>query len=41
VDDPWRATAEFVIGTDGVIRHVHAYEHCYDAPDPAVLTAAG
>lgn len=40
VDDPWRATAEFVIGTDGTIRHAHYYEHCYDVPDPAALIAA-
>lgn len=40
VDDPWRATAEFVIGTDGVIRYVHAYQHCYDPPDPSDLIAA-
>lgn len=40
VDDPWRATAEFVIGTDGRILHAHYYEHCYDAPDPDTLIAA-
>ena len=40
VDDPWRATAEFVIGTDGIIRFAHAYEHCYDPPKPDVLIAA-
>lgn len=40
VDDPWRATAEFVIGIDGTIRHAHYYQHCYDAPDPASLIAA-
>ena len=34
VDDPWRATAEFVIGTDGVIRFAHANVHCYDPPTP-------
>jgi DNA-directed RNA polymerase subunit H (RpoH/RPB5) len=39
VDDPWRATAEFVIGTDGVPRFAHAYEHCYDPPTPDVLIA--
>ena len=40
VDDPWRATAEFVVGTDGRVRLPHAYQHCEDFPDPRVLTAA-
>ncbi len=40
VDDPWRATAEFVIGTNGVVRLTHLYQHCEDFPEPRVLTAA-
>lgn len=40
VDDPWRATAEFVIGTDGVVRMAHVYQYCEDFPEPLVLTAA-
>lgn len=34
VDDPWRATAEFLVDTGGIIRFAHQYEHCYDPPDP-------
>ncbi len=40
VDDPWRAAAEFVIGTDGLIRLTYLYQHCEDFPDPRVLTTA-
>lgn len=40
VDDPWRAAAEFVIGSDGVIRLAYAYQYCEDFPDPRVLTTA-
>jgi peroxiredoxin len=40
VDDPWRATAEFVIGSNGLVRLCHYYQHCEDFPDPRVLTAA-
>jgi peroxiredoxin len=40
VDDPWRATAEFVIAQDGVIRLAYAYQYCEDYPDPRVLTTA-
>ena len=40
VDDPWRATAEFVIGTDGLVRLTHLYQYCDDFPEPLVLTAA-
>lgn len=40
VDDPWRGTAEFVIGRSGTVRLCHAYQHCEDFPDPRVLTAA-
>lgn len=40
VDDPWRATAEFVIGSAGVIRLAHLYQHCEDFPEPLVLTTA-
>lgn len=40
VDDPWRATGEYVIGTDGLVRLTHLYQHCEDYPEPLVLTAA-
>jgi len=40
VDDPWRATAEFVIGPGGLVRLCHSYQHCEDFPDPRVLSAA-
>ena len=40
VDDPWRATAEFVIGRGGAVRLCHAYQHCEDFPDARVLRAA-
>jgi len=40
VDDPWRATAEFVVGTSGLIRLAYAYQYCEDYPDPRVLTTA-
>ncbi len=40
VDDPWRASAEFVVGPDGVIRLSYAPQYCEDYPDPRVLTTA-
>ncbi len=40
VDDPWRAAAEFVVGSDGLIRLGYMYQHCEDFPDPRVLTTA-
>jgi len=40
VDDPWRATAEFVIGAGGVVRLCHLYQYCEDFPDARVLTTA-
>ncbi len=40
VDDPWRSAAEFVVGTDGIIRLSYAYQYCEDYPDPRVLTTA-
>ena len=40
VDDPWRATGEYVIGTDGLVRLTHLYQHCEDFPEPLVLAAA-
>ena len=40
VDDPWRATGEFIIGTDGSVRLAHLYQHCEDFPEPLVFTAA-
>jgi peroxiredoxin len=40
VDDPWRAVAEFVIGSDGVVRLPYFYQHCEDFPEPLVFTAA-
>ena len=40
VDDPWRATAEFVIGRRGVIRLPYLYQYCEDFPTPRLLTTA-
>jgi peroxiredoxin len=40
VDDPWLAAAEFVVGSDGIIRLSYAYQYCEDFPDPRVLTTA-
>jgi len=40
VNDPWRATAEFVVGSNGTIRLAYDYQHCEDYPDPRVLTTA-
>lgn len=40
VDDPWRASAEFVVGANGVIRLAYAYQWCEDFPHPGILTAA-
>ena len=40
VDDPWRATAEFVVGGDGLVRLAYLYQYCEDFPDPRVLTTA-
>jgi peroxiredoxin len=40
VDDPWRATAEFVVAPNGMIRMAYSYQYCEDFPDPRVLTTA-
>jgi len=40
VDDPWRAVAEFVVGTNGLVRLTYMYQYCEDFPDPRVLTTA-
>ncbi|MFZ2963338.1 MAG: peroxiredoxin-like family protein [Rhodoglobus sp.] len=40
VDDPWRATAEFVVAPGGVVRLGYSYQYCEDFPDPRVLTTA-
>jgi peroxiredoxin len=40
VDDPWRATAEFVVRPDGAVQLPYLYQYCEDFPDPRVLTAA-
>jgi peroxiredoxin len=40
VDDPWRATAEFVIGRRGVIRLPYLYQYCEDFPVTRLLTTA-
>lgn len=40
VDDPWRAVAEFVVGSGGRVRLSYSYQHCEDFPDPRVLTTA-
>ena len=40
VDDPWRATAEFVISPAGLVRLCYFYQYCEDFPPPRVLTTA-
>jgi peroxiredoxin len=40
VDDPWRASAEFIVEQGGAIRFGFSYQYCEDFPDPRVLTAA-
>jgi peroxiredoxin len=40
VDDPWRATAEFVIGVGGVVRLCYSYQYCEDFPDARLLMTA-
>ncbi|HEY5859060.1 MAG TPA: AhpC/TSA family protein, partial [Actinomycetota bacterium] len=40
VDDPWRASGEFIIGQNGTVRLGFSYQYCEDFPDPRVLTAA-
>jgi peroxiredoxin len=40
VDDPWRATGEFVIQSGGAVRLAFLYQYCEDFPEPAVLTTA-
>jgi peroxiredoxin len=40
VDDPWRAAAEFVVGSTGRVRLPYLYQYCADFPEPHVLTTA-
>ena len=40
VDDPWRAMADFVVGTNGVIRLGYSSQHCLDYPPAEVLITA-
>jgi len=40
VDDPWRATGEFVVSTDGTVVLPYVYQYCEDFPDSRVFTAA-
>jgi peroxiredoxin len=40
VDDPWRATGEFVVRTDGTVALPYVYQYCEDFPDSRLLTAA-
>lgn len=40
VDDPWRATGEFVVTTEGRVALAYYYQYCEDFPDPRVLTTA-
>jgi peroxiredoxin len=40
VDDPWRATAEFVIGRRGEVRLPYLYQYCEDFPPARLLTTA-
>ena len=40
VDDPWRATGEYVVGTDGRVALPYVYQYCEDFPDSRLLTSA-
>jgi hypothetical protein len=40
VDDPWRAVAEYVIGSDGLVRLCYAYQHCEDCPSAGAHNGA-
>ena len=40
VDDPWRATGEFVVAIDGTVALPYVYQYCEDFPDSLLLTAA-
>ena len=40
VDDPWRATAEFVIDSEDTVRLPYLYQYCEDFPDPRLFTTA-
>lgn len=40
VNSPWLLPGEFIVGEDGIIKHVHRYQHCEDFPDPRVLITA-
>jgi hypothetical protein len=40
VDDPWQATAEFVVQPDGIVRLAYLYQYCDDFPDPRLFTMA-
>jgi peroxiredoxin len=40
VDDPWMQSAEFVVGTDGVIHVAYYYNYCEDFPDPRIFITA-
>jgi hypothetical protein len=40
VDDPWRASAEFVVGRRGVVRLPYLYQYCEDFPTSRLLTTA-
>jgi peroxiredoxin len=40
VDDPWRATGEFVVRTDGTVALPYVYQYCEDFPDSRLLTSA-
>lgn len=40
VDDPWRATGEFLVGRDGTVLTSHLAQHCEDYPEPRMFVAA-
>jgi len=40
VDDPWRATGEFLVATDGTVALPYVYQYCEDFPDSRLFTAA-
>jgi len=40
VDNPWRQTGEFLVGSDGTISLPYYYQYCADYPDPRMWEAA-
>jgi len=40
VNSPCLLPEEFVIGSDGTLKHTHSHQHCEDFPDPRTLITA-